>query len=345
MHYYGLSMLISGACVLAAGVLFGPAAALLVAVLSVLEIGLSLDNAVVNAKILENWSERWRKIFLLWGILIAVVGMRLIFPILIVCLSTGLSPGAVIDMALNNQGEYARNMEAARYRINGFGGAFLLMVGLTFWFAEKHVHWMEWAETKLTRFGQIEGVAAAVTIGALFWAQSYVPVARQPEFFNAGVFGIAAFVLAHGLGTLVGGEDDDGDTGGKVVRGGAMGFLYIELLDASFSFDGVIGAFALTTFLPIIMFGLGSGALWVRSATIHLVETKALAEYRYLEHGAFAAILLLGVIMLAVEVHLPEWVVGLSGAALLAAALLHSIVANRRDARLGVGGEAVERAA
>ncbi len=333
LSYYGWSLGIALAAVAAAGALWGVQAAFLVAVLSVLEISLSLDNAVVNAKILEHWDERWRRIFLTWGILVAVFGMRLVFPIVIVCVATGLGPVDVTQMALYREAEYAAHMQDAHYQIAGFGGAFLLMVALGFFFADKHVHWLEWAETKLTKFGQIEGISAAVTIAALFLARAYVPAERQSEFFVAGVLGMAVFIAAHGLGTLVSGEEDDdapeSAPGKQIVRGGVAGFLYIELLDASFSFDGVIGAFVLTTYLPIIMLGLGVGAFFVRSFTVHLVETGKLAEFRYLEHGAFYAILVLAAIMLAPGLHLPEWVVGLSGAVILGVALLHSHLHNK----------------
>lgn len=331
-RYYGVSIAATAAAVGAAGFLWGPQAAFLVVVLAVLETSLSLDNAVVNAKVLANWPEKWRRVFLLWGILVAVFGMRLVFPIVIVAAATGTGMLQVVNLALYQPDLYAQNMLAAHYQIAGFGGAFLLMVALGFFFEEKHVYWLEWAETKLTRFGQIEGVSVAATLAALFAAARYVEPAHRAEFFSAGALGIMIFVLAHGLGTLFGGEDDEEQGAGTIVKAGVAGFVYLEILDASFSFDGVIGAFVLTTYLPIIMLGLGAGAFFVRSFTIHLVEAGTLAEYRYLEHGAFYAILVLAGIMLAPAVHLPEWVVGLSGAAILGLSLLHSVVANRREA-------------
>lgn len=338
LSYYYFSIFFALAAVAAGWAIGGPATALIVAVLTVLEVSLSLDNAVVNAKILENWDERWRKIFLFWGILIAVFGMRLVFPIVIVCFATGLGPVAVTQMALFDQAQYAQNLTAAHHQVAGFGGAFLLMVALGFFFQERHVYWLEWAETKLTKLGQIEAVSAAVTLGAIFLAKSWVLPEKQVEFFTAGVLGVVLFIVVHGLGSLVGPEEAEEDeqsatsgAAGKIVRQGAMGFLYIEILDASFSFDGVIGAFALTNYLPVIMLGLGAGAFFVRAATVHLVEKKALAEFPYVEHGAFLAILVLACIMLAPEAHIPEWFTGLSGAAVLAFAFWRSVVKNKRD--------------
>lgn len=121
---------------------------------------------------------------------------------------------------------------------------------------------------------------------------------------------------------------------GAVVQQGILGFLYLELLDASFSFDGVIGAFAITNYLPVIALGLGVGALFVRSMTLHLVSTGKLAEYRYLEHGAFYAILVLAGLMFTsgMGVEIPEWITGLLGGAIILGSFLHSWAANKKDA-------------
>ena len=116
------------------------------------------------------------------------------------------------------------------------------------------------------------------------------------------------------------------------AKGGLGAFLYLEVLDASFSFDGVIGAFALTQNLFVIAIGLGIGAMYVRSMTIMLVERGTLAEYRYLEHGAFYAIVALAVIMFIQPlVHIPEVVTGLGGATLIGISLLSSIRWNRKN--------------
>ena len=122
-----------------------------------------------------------------------------------------------------------------------------------------------------------------------------------------------------------------------VAKGGLGAFLYLQVLDASFSFDGVIGAFALSSNLFIIALGLGIGAMFVRSMTIMLVEKGTLAEYRYLEHGAFYAILALAAIMLlAVRFHIPETITGLIGAGLIGLSFVASTRANKRDAADGI---------
>jgi hypothetical protein len=108
-------------------------------------------------------------------------------------------------------------------------------------------------------------------------------------------------------------------------------FLYLEVLDASFSFDGVVGAFAITNNLFIIMIGLGIGAMFVRSLTIMLVEKGTLSEFRYLEHGAFYAIGILAIIMFANTIfHIPEVITGLIGAAFIGLSLWSSIRYNQK---------------
>jgi len=137
------------------------------------------------------------------------------------------------------------------------------------------------------------------------------------------------FILVKGLAALLGGDDEMAHT--QVVKQGAAGFLYLEVLDASFSFDGVVGAFAMTHDLVIIALGLGAGAMFVRSFTLLLVERGTLDTYRYLEHGAFWAVGALAAIMLGgVEFHIPEAITGLLGAALIVWALGSSVRANRR---------------
>ena len=119
---------------------------------------------------------------------------------------------------------------------------------------------------------------------------------------------------------------------GDVAKAGFGAFLYLEVLDASFSFDGVIGAFALTNNLIIIAIGLGIGAMFVRSMTVYLVRKGTMSEYRYLEHGAFYAIVALAVIMyINTFSHIPEVITGLIGAVLIGLAFWSSVRWNRAN--------------
>ena len=301
--------------------------------LTLLETSLSFDNAVVNAGILAHWDEVWRRRFLTWGMLIAVFGMRLVFPVLVVAVAGGVGPLAAIDLAVNNPQEYGRMLGAAHHQIAAFGGAFLAMVFLHFFVARhKTEHWLVAIERPLTRLGKMEAVGGALTLLLLLGASYAIDSElRRGEFVVAGVWGVVSFIFTKGVTALLGGDAEAGH--GQIVRQGAAGFLYLELLDASFSFDGVVGAFALTHNLIIITLGLGAGALAVRSFTLMLVEHGTLDTYRYLEHGAFWAVGVLAVIMLAgVEFHIPEAITGLLGGLLIVLALASSIRANRKSA-------------
>ena len=344
---------------LAAALLYGgPAGLALVAVLAILEISLSFDNAVVNAKVLDRMSAFWQKIFLTVGIAIAVFGMRLLFPLLIVVITAGLGPIEAFDLALNDPDAYHDAMESAYPTIAAFGGMFLMMLFLDFVF-EDHAHkWLPWLERPLARIGKLDQLPVVVAGGALalvagVWAED------PGDVMIAGVLGMITYILVNGLGDLfagAGGNDDEEEDGDEDAaedgrapaaaepahRGGpsplalATGkagfflFLYLEVLDASFSFDGVIGAFAISTDPIVIALGLGIGAMYIRSLTVFLVRKGTLHEYVYLEHGAHWAIGALAVCMLvSVAHHVPEWITGGLGAGLIIAAFVSSVVRNR----------------
>ena len=109
--------------------------------------------------------------------------------------------------------------------------------------------------------------------------------------------------------------------------------MYLEILDASFSLDGVIGAFAITNDIMLIIAGLGAGAIWVRSMTVYLMRVGMLSKYKYMEHGAHWAILALGVIMLVKLYHVdpPEWFVGSLGLVFIVTAVISSVIEKRRS--------------
>lgn len=323
----------------------GPAALLTIAVLIVLEISLSFDNAVVNYTVLRNWPDKWRKVFLFWGILVAVFGMRLVFPIAIVSIAGQIDPLTVINLALTNPAEYGARLASMEHLVAGFGGAFLLMVGLAFFMDEaKDHHWLGPVEGLLAKLGPINMVTAGLALFIVLIVNGFVPAAEQLGFLVASVWGIVSYILIKGVSaSLAGGEDDDADDththekdiGKKIVRASVMGFVYLEVLDASFSFDGVIGALALTNYLPFIMIGLGVGAFYVRETTMLMLDRGTVDQYQFLEHGAFWAILALAAVMFAKAcgIHLPEWLVGLSAVGFLGAAVVHSHYLAKAEAK------------
>lgn len=304
----------------------------IVVVLAVLEVSLSFDNAVVNASVLKEMDEVWQKRFLLWGIAFAVFGMRIVFPLAIVAIAAGIGPVEAVTLSLTRPDEYERIVSSAHVGIAGFGGAFLAMVGLKFFFdAEKEVHWIGMIERKLTAVSAVKAVEIGLLLLALWGISSLLETADALTFLIAGILGIVAFISVEAINTALEIREEKRRLAGAMVRSGLGGFLYLNVLDASFSFDGVIGAFALSNNMVVIALGLSIGAIFVRSMTVHLVNRGTLAEYAFLEHGAFWAIIALGGIMLFGAVaHIPEVITGLIGAVLIGLSLLWSIRHKKR---------------
>ncbi|WP_144094649.1 DUF475 domain-containing protein [Croceicoccus sediminis] len=297
----------------------------IVVVLSILEVSLSFDNAVVNATVLKDMPPKWQQRFLTWGIAIAVFGMRIVFPLAIVGIAANLNPIEAIHLSLNEPKRYEEIVSSAHTGIAGFGGAFLTMVGLNFFFdGEKDIHWIRKIEAFLAKVSNIKAAEIAILVLGLYGISLLLPDEEALTFVTAGMLGIVTYIAVEAIGTLLDMADNKAAEG--AARSGLGGFLYLEVLDASFSFDGVIGAFALTNNMLIIALGLSIGAMFVRSMTIHLVRAGTLAQYRYLEHGAFWAIIVLGVIMLlTAKFHIPEVITGLVGATLILISLWWSV--------------------
>jgi len=302
----------------------------IVGVLAILEVSLSFDNAVVNATVLKQMTPVWRHRFLTWGIAIAVFGMRIVFPLIIVAIIARIDPWSALVMAASDPDQYSRVLISAHVTVAAFGGAFLAMVGLRHFFNQKkEIHWITSIERPLTRLGRIEAVELGLVLLLLYAVSRWLNVSEQTEFLIAGIFGLVTYIAVDGVSALLHVESA---IAGEVVQSGFASFLYLEVLDASFSFDGVIGAFALSNNLFVIAIGLGIGAMFVRSLTIMLVEKETLASYRYLEHGAFYAIIALAVMMfLNAVMHIPEVVTGLIGSGFIVWAFCDSIRYNRRE--------------
>jgi len=303
-------------------------------VLILVEITFSFENAIINAKVLSGVSEFWRKIFITIGILIAVVGMRLVFPIVIVALTAGLSMPDVVDLALNQPDRYADELHDAHVSIAAFGGMFLMMLCLHFFMDPgRKIRWINVIEKPLqtmSRWWLYSAVSLAVLAGL-----TLLPSNPEPhETLSAGLVGIVTYIVIHGLAELFARRQNVG-AHPKVLKtgmAGFMSFLYLEVLDASFSFDGVIGAFAVTKDVLLITIGLGIGALWVRSLTIYMVEHKVLHAYRYLEHGAHYTIGVLAVVLLSgIFFDIPEIIAGAAGIIIITASIISSTRMNRKQ--------------
>lgn len=304
-------------------------------VLAILEISLSFDNAVVNAMKLEKMSEKWRHRFITWGILIAVFGMRFIFPIAVVAIFANLSMLNVLDMAFNDVNQYAHYLHLTHAPIVTFGGAFLLMLFLDYFTeAKKEVHWIPFIERKIQCLSCIRGICTITTLLILGLLMYKIEPASQLVVFKSGLAGILIYLIIDGLAEWLERRQEEraklcADT---VKCSGLIGFLYLELIDASFSLDGVLGAFALSKDILIITIGLFIGAMFVRSLTIMLVEKKILKQFLYLEHGAHWAIGLLAILMFVSTFHkVPEVVTGLLGLGFIISALISSLIYNKEN--------------
>jgi len=280
-----------------------------VALLAVLETTLSFDNAVVNAKVLERMEPIWQKRFLNWGIPVAVFGTRFLLPILIVAAAAALSPLQVLNLALFDAARYGEYLDAARYGIAAFGASFLLLVSLKYFFNDrKTLHWIVLIEKHLSRWGGIEAIEVALTLTILLLSALALPE-KTLTILIAGLMGVILFIIIEGVAQVF-----EMQAGGSAARMSIALFIYLNVLDAAFSLDGVIGAFAITLNLPMIVAGLAIGALYVRSATVALVRAKTLASLPYLEHGAHWAIFGLALAMLGgLFVHIPEPFTGFIG--------------------------------
>ena len=296
-------------------------------VLSILEVSLSFDNAVVNAMKLEKMPPVWQHRFLTWGIWIAVFGMRFLFPLLIVSIFAHLNLFEVLNMALNNPDEYTHNLEITHPMVITFGATFLIMLFFTYFInTEKQFHWLKPIEEPLAKLSGMGGLNVILTIILLFFFNNFVEMQYRQDTLIAGVWGIIIFVLIEFTSKML--EKNEGKAL-NLEHFGLVNFLYLELIDASFSLDGVLGAFALSRDIIIITIGLSIGAMFVRSMTIMLVEHKTLKQFPYLEHGAHWAIGTLAMIMfISSFMEVSEIITGLSGLLFIISALICSIRLN-----------------
>ncbi|MCI3269998.1 DUF475 domain-containing protein [Streptomyces cylindrosporus] len=345
---------------LAAAVLYGGWEAFgIVAILSILEISLSFDNAVVNAGILKKMNAFWQKIFLTVGVLIAVFGMRLVFPVVIVAISAKMGPIEAVDLALNNKDRYQELVTDAHPAIAAFGGMFLLMIFLDFIFEDRDIQWLRWIERPLAKLGKVDMLSVCISlIVLLITSFTFATHAHQHGGGHAdkaqtvlisGIAGLITYMVVGGLSGYFEDrleaeeereheEEEEAERTGKkkapIVLAGQAAFfmfLYLEVLDASFSFDGVIGAFAITNDIVLMALGLGIGAMYVRSLTVYLVRQGTLDDYVYLEHGAHYAIGALAVIlMVTIQYEINEVITGLVGVVLIGWSFWSSVRRNQK---------------
>ncbi|QES41411.1 MULTISPECIES: DUF475 domain-containing protein [Streptomyces] len=344
-----------------------------VAILSVLEISLSFDNAVVNAGILKKMNAFWQKIFLTVGVLIAVFGMRLVFPVVIVAISAKIGPIEAVRLALNDKDQYQQLVTDAHPSIAAFGGMFLLMIFLDFIFEDRDIKWLGWLERPLAKLGKVDMLSVCIALVVLLVSAMTVAthahqhggmhVDKAQTVLISGIAGLITYLVVGGLSGYFENkleeeeereheqEEAAAKSGKKVpavVLAGKAAFfmfLYLEVLDASFSFDGVIGAFAVTNDIVLMALGLGIGAMYVRSLTVYLVRQGTLDDYVYLEHGAHYAIGALAVILLVtIQYEIHEVITGSVGVILIAWSFISSVIRNKRLAAAEGQGSSGDKA-
>ncbi|MGK5497406.1 DUF475 domain-containing protein [Streptomyces sp. URMC 125] len=363
LRTFGWSFAVTALGLVAAVFYGGWAAFGVVAILSVLEISLSFDNAVVNAGIVRKMNAFWQRIFLTIGILIAVFGMRLVFPVVIVAISASLGPIEAVDLALTDRDRYQELVTDAHPSIAAFGGMFLLMIFLDFIFEDRDIKWLGRLERPLAKLGKVDMLSVCIALIVLlitsvtFATHAHLhagPADKAATVLLSGVAGLITYLVVGGLSgyfedKLEEEEEREHEAEEQAERTGRKRpaialagkaaffmFLYLEVLDASFSFDGVIGAFAITNDIVLMALGLGIGAMYVRSLTVHLVRQGTLDDYVYLEHGAHYAIGALAVILLVtIQYEINEIVTGLIGVVLIGASFWSSVRRNKRLAAEG----------
>jgi hypothetical protein len=355
LRTFGISLLVTTAA-LALGFAYGGFKGLyLLLVLAALEVSLSFDNAIINASVLKRMSRFWQRMFLTIGMVVAVFGVRLFFPLLIVWATAGLDPVRAMKLALHppphgalefpdGSPSYEKLVLAAHPQIAAFGGIFLLMMFLDFVFYDRDIKWLKWIEVPFARIGRLGQVTLVVTAVVLVLVGTQLTHSgdEAATVLTAGLLGMVTRLVVNGLSRAF---RPSGEEAGAPRTGwaGLSLFLYLEVLDAAFSFDGVTGAFAITSDPVIIALGLGLvGSMFVRSITIYLVRQETLGRYVYLEHGAHWAIGALAVIMLgSIEprFEVPEPVTASVGVFFIVAALGWSILRNRRVARAAAHDE------
>lgn len=276
--------------------------ALTVLGLSAFEIISSIDNAVINAEVLNTMSQKARRWFLTWGILFAVFVMRGLLPFLIVfATSPSLGPIGTITATFSNDPKIAETIEHSSYVLLLGGGTFLVFL---------FFHWL-FLETKNfglrgERFFHAQGAWFYAVVSILLSTLVWFALQKEPLAAFGAVLGSTAFFITHGFRQYA--EQQEEKMLGKTSSMSDLSkILYLEVIDASFSIDGVVGAFAFTFSVPLIFLGNGLGAVALRQITVSNIER--IKRYKYLKNGAMYSILFLGTIMIleGFGIDIPQW--------------------------------------
>lgn len=268
--------------------------------LSLFEIITSIDNAIINAEVLRGMSQKARRWFLLWGFLFAVFVVRGLLPLLVVWLANpSLGLFGLFFAAFSQDPKIVQAIEETSPLLLLGGGVFLIFLFFSWLFLEPKNYGL-----KGERFFQAQGAWFFAIVSILLTVIVWFALQIDPMLAFAAVVGSTAFFIIHGFRQYA--EEQER----KLIRGNMSDIskiAYLEVLDSTFSIDGVIGAFAFTFSIPLILLGNGLGALVLRKLTVSNIER--IKKYKYLKNGAMYSILFLGAIMIldSFGFHIPAW--------------------------------------
>lgn len=269
--------------------------------LCVFEVISSIDNAIVNAEVLSTMKEKARKWFLTWGIFFAVFVVRGLLPWLIVWLATpGIGPIEAFMATFTSDPAVIAAIERSSPILLIAGGTFLAFLFLHWLFVEDKEYGLIGE-----RFLHSQSVWFYAVVSVLLTALVWLAVKQDPLMAIGAVIGSTAFFIIHGFRQNA--EALEKNIAHQANLSDISKLCYLEVLDVTFSIDGVLGAFAFTLAVPLILLGNGIGALVVRSFTINHVHT--IKRYLYLKNGAMYSIFFLSGIMLleSFGAHIPVW--------------------------------------
>lgn len=297
--------------------------------LCLFEIISSVDNAVVNANILKTMPVKYRKIFLFWGLLFAVFFVRGLLPFVIVWIANpSLGVWQVVTATFSNSPEIKDYIEQSKPLLLLGGGIYLFLVFLSWLFLEEKKYAFL-VEGFIHRQGAwFYAFASIITTSVVYFS-----LQRNPVLALAATIGVSAFFITDGF-------KKNAEAQEKKLMDPAMGawskILYLEVLDASFSIDGVIGAFAFTVSVPLIILGNGLGAFIVREFTIRGIDL--ISKYEFLKNGAMYAIGVLGSIMVLESFghEFPFWMAPLNMFVLLGIFLFLSVRSDQARKKLTI---------
>jgi hypothetical protein len=260
----------------------------------------SIDNAIINAEVLTTMSPKGRKWFLVWGLFIAVFLVRGLLPWIIVwAVNPALGPIGSLTATFSNDPHVIEAIELSSPMLLAGGGTFLVFL---------FFHWLFLEPKKFgirgEKFFMDQGVWFYAVVSVLLCVIVWNALQTNPIMAFGAVVGSTAFFITHGFKQNA--EEQEKKLMNKNMSDISK-ILYLEVIDATFSIDGVLGAFAFTLAVPLILLGNGLGALVVRQITVGNVER--IKKYVFLKNGAMYSILFLGLIMIldAFKFHIPEW--------------------------------------